>query len=580
MIDFKKLHGDFLMHQALLTAVANNPIQQQVSPTSSSLSPKHGNNNERKQQQIENSSFNDTSYDCPSSMSSLCSSSPHDLSPSSVVVEEKLCKNKEISSNDENYQVGVKRLKTEHHSENFSHQTIHEASSNVQLSEENTQAEDDDSKAEKQQQQQHSAAAASPLSIAVHSSISSTGINFSPIGNITTATNKRKFSDFEPSSILADNSNNSNIVNEPKDVNNDLTKSLKSSLVGKQKFKNSSSSSLSSNSSSSPFSNNSSSTYSPLSYTQSVSNSKPNNSNTKSSFMISDILGLENNSISSLPQFDATPSQLNNEQLFQQCQIHLQHAFPYLTNLTSNQSDLFKLIASTLAIEQQNKYFSSGSDISSSLFSKTYTNHMAISSTPILTSPNKSNASKHVMNNANTPISFQTKTASNTVNNQNSRQPSVNSIEKKPPPTSTANLILSSLEQLTYNQFKDYSSTSSRKNENDTNLSKKFSSCTPNSSASQLSPLSSLSSLSTSSSSASSLSSMSSSLISTKNPNKMIESRSSSTDQVSRKSVSKNDVLETTSTSNINKSANEQNGNLWPAWVYCTRYSDRPSAGN
>ena len=38
MIDFKKLHGDFLMHQALLTAavVANNPIQQ-VSPTSSSL---------------------------------------------------------------------------------------------------------------------------------------------------------------------------------------------------------------------------------------------------------------------------------------------------------------------------------------------------------------------------------------------------------------------------------------------------------------------------------------------------------------------------------------------------------------
>ena len=73
---------------------------------------------------------------------------------------------------------------------------------------------------------------------------------------------------------------------------------------------------------------------------------------------------------------------------------------------------------------------------------------------------------------------------------------------------------------------------------------------------------------------------MSSSLISTKNPNKMIESRSSSTDQVRRKSASKNDALETTSTSNINKSANEQNGNLWPAWVYCTRYSDRPSAGN
>ena len=81
MIDFKKLHGDFLMHQALLTAavVANNPVQH-VSPAPNSAAE----DNSARKQHIGNSTFNDTSYDCPSSLSSLCSNSPNDLSPSSV----------------------------------------------------------------------------------------------------------------------------------------------------------------------------------------------------------------------------------------------------------------------------------------------------------------------------------------------------------------------------------------------------------------------------------------------------------------------------------------------------------------
>ena len=582
MIDFKKLHGDFLMHQALLTAVAaNNPIQQ-ASPMSSSLSTEG--NNERKQQ-IENSCFNDTSYDCPSSMSSLCSNSPNDLSPSSVIVDDKSYKDRENSSNDRIYQVIAKKQKTEHHNENSSHQRNEKL--NHQTSQMNKK--DEDNSATEQHPVEDSTA--SPLSITVHSTPSSR-INFSPIGSSSNGSNnnKRKFSDYE-SSIINDNLNDSNI-NEQKiesDLNYriDFNKiSRSNSVSSKQKGQNASS--LSSLSSSSPNSINSS-TCSPLSSTQSISYSKTNNNNLKPSFMISDILGLENNSISTLSSDQLSSnitSPISNEQLFQQCQIQLQRAFPYLSNLTNNQSDLFRLIASTLAMENQNKYLNTlntthtslTSDISNSIFSKN--NQTAASSTPILTSPkiNEHNYSNINSNNANSSSPCETKT----VNIHNPIQTNINNMEKKAPTAPTANLILSSLEQLTYNQFKDYSS-STRKTVIDSNsnlsFSKKLSSCTPNNSASQLSPLSSLSSLSSSSSSASSLSSLSSSLISSKNPNKTAENRSSSSEQINRKNMSKNEVLETSSATNINKSTNDQNGNLWPAWVYCTRYSDRPSAG-
>ena len=464
----------------------------------------------------------------------------------------------------------TKKIKTEH-GENLCNQE------NEPKANQSERCKEDLCTAEPQQPVENPAA--SPLTITVHSTPGAKN-KFSPIRSISNGfnINKRKLSDYEPL-ILNDSSIH---------CKSDANKNMKSNLLNKQECQRSSP--LSSLSSSSPLSKNSPKC-SPPSYTQNITNPKLNKSNTKPSFMISDILGLENKNISTVPPAQSeSDTQITNEQLFQQCQIQLQRAFPYLTNLTNNQSDLFRLIASTMAIEHQNKYLNTpyaptlSPDTTNNMLSKSYNNHLAVSSTPILTSP-KSTTPKHsnvINNTAYSPISYHINSNSNAINVQNSKQVNINNLEKKVSPLPTANLILSSLEQLTYNQFKDYSS-SSRKNINDTtlnlSLSKKLAPCTPTSTASQLSPISSLSSMSSSSSSASSLASLSSSLLSLKNSSKIIDSRSCSTEQINRKTLSKNEVLESSSTSNINKSANEQNGNLWPAWVYCTRYSDRPSAG-
>jgi hypothetical protein len=126
-----------------------------------------------------------------------------------------------------------------------------------------------------------------------------------------------------------------------------------------------------------------------------------------------------------------------------------------------------------------------------------------------------------------------------------------------------SNSILSSLEQLTKNQFKDYDTSpiisSSKFNSIDSNSNNN------NKNKQQSNQLNSNESL------------QNSHKVSTNNIN------NNNNNEIDKK-LNKIDS-QTTSKSNVNETdkKNENNtksGNLWPAWVYCTRYSDRPSAGN
>ena len=144
-------------------------------------------------------------------------------------------------------------------------------------------------------------------------------------------------------------------------------------------------------------------------------------------------------------------------------------------------------------------------------------NYKAHASTPILNnSPSKQQQQIPLQKLQQSPIS-----------NQVQAQP-------KKPPVQSANFILSSLEQLTKNQFKDYPSP-------------KISSLSKKPEPSILS---------------STVSSLKSEKITDNNDKKKVE------DKQAKDSSKSGDA------------GKANNGNLFPAWVYCTRYSDRPSAGN
>ena len=592
MIDFKKLHDGFLMHQAILTAAASVANGGIVTANSSSSV-----NTERKS---ENSIYNDTSFECSSSTSSLCSNSPNEISSSSLLSDNSKFKEAVLSNDD--YQMQAKKIKIEHQENSYKNTDYSNNNNNTDMIKNPSDGTrtNIDLYVESAEELLES-----PLSITVNSSQSSV-MNISPIENTNNISSsggtKRKFSEYDMS-YLIENSN-ANTVGHPKRLVSAVGKNMKPNSDKQQKSIVSTSNSQLGSLIASPISSSSScssisasSTFSPVSLAQTQSTKVGHVKSSSSSFMISDILGLENtnkngnSSTIKLPQINQNTlienAKVNNDLLFQQCQLQLQRAFPYLTGLTANQTEFYRLIANTLAIEQHNKSLITPADSSNISLNNLAANYLtsSVSSNPRLISPiygvsnqQHINVSKSLGPLATTATATSQLKFTNSQINPHTKQVT-NTLEKHTPSTPpSANLILSSLEQLTYNQFKDYSSNDVDKNLNDSScdvissFSKKLSSC-KTTNGSQLSPLSSISSYS-----------RSSSTISAKNALKQVEKRTSSIESntkiVTKSDTSSSETSLTASNTNNKGTTAEQNGNLWPAWVYCTRYSDRPSAGN
>lgn len=537
MIEFKNLHDNFLMHQAFVAAAAA------AAAAAANLNASNNSTIDTLQLNLTNTSkSNEPNYASPSSSSSSIYSncSPKRVESVSSTDDKptpsELDKSDGSKQDEDNiYSSLPKKLKTRHHEDETS----------IEVDEKN----EDSSECEQQSNKPKSAVdEKEELDVDV--------VAYKPT-NTSINSAKRKLSEMEAEPNADDKEKAENkLVKEKKSIMSSSSSSSSSSL----------SSPSSSSSTSSIHTSSSNSMCSPQQQNSSI-NKQSISSSQKPSFLISDILGISSkpassststfspsSSTSSLSStssatFPALASFLNpasflsnNERLIQQYQLSLQRAFPYLTGL--NPADFYKFIASTMSMEALNSSFSAESSnfqfpAANNLYSFNKLN------TPNPLSPSMSSNRPAVVPNLN---NYKAHASTPILNNSPSKQqqqiplqklqqsPISNQVQAQPkkPAVQSANFILSSLEQLTKNQFKDYPSP-------------KISSLSKKTEPSILS---------------STVSSLKSEKITDNNDKKKVE------DKQAKDSSKSGDA------------GKANNGNLFPAWVYCTRYSDRPSAGN
>jgi homeobox protein engrailed len=540
MIEFKNLHDNFLMHQAFVAAAA-------AAAAAANLNASNNATIDTLQLNLANTSkSNEANYASPSSSSSSVYSNCSPKRVESVSSADDKPTPSELDKSDgskqeedNSYPSLPKKLKTRHHED---------ASSSNETSIEVDEKIEDYSECE---QSNKPKSATDELKEELDVDV----VAHKP-ANTSNNSAKRKLSEMEAEPNADDKEKAEHKLAKEK-------KSIMSSY---------SSSSLSSPSSSSTSSihTSSNSMCSPQQQNASTNKQSPSMSSQKPSFLISDILGISSkpanstnstfspsstsslSSTSSAASFPTLASFLNpasflsnNERLIQQYQLSLQRAFPYLTGL--NPAEFYKFIASTMSMDALSSSFSAES-------SNFQFPHGAANNNPYgfnklntpnpLSPPSMSSNRPAVVPNV-TP-NYKAHASTPILNNSPSKQPiplqklqqspisnPVQAQLSKKPPVQSANFILSSLEQLTKNQFKDY----------------------PSPKGSSLSKKPEPSILST-------VSSLKSEKITDSNDKKKVE------DKQAKDSSKSGDA------------GKANNGNLFPAWVYCTRYSDRPSAGN